>query len=77
MRTTRILIVIGLIAALSPAQLSVFAKQEKRGVAQDEAKKPQDKSTQDPAAKPKEESKPKEEPKTDEREQPTRQKQNT
>lgn len=57
MRTTRILIVVSLLAALSPAQLSVFAKQEKRASAQDEAKNPQEKSAQEPAAKPKEEPK--------------------
>ncbi len=58
MRITRILLIVCLIAALVPAPLSAFTRQEKpESTRQDEANKPQDKSAQEPAAKPKEEPK--------------------
>ena len=56
MRITRILVVVSLIAALTPTPSSAFTGQEKpESSRQDEAKKPQDKSAQEPAPKPNEE----------------------
>ena len=56
MRIIRILVVVSLIAAVTPTPSSAFTGQEKpESSRQDEAKKPQDKSAQEPAAKPKEE----------------------
>jgi photosystem II stability/assembly factor-like uncharacterized protein len=55
-RITRILVVAGLISALTPAPLSAFTSREKlEGSRQNEANQPQDKSAQEPAAKPTEE----------------------
>jgi photosystem II stability/assembly factor-like uncharacterized protein len=57
-RIIRVLLFVSMIAALTPAPLSAFTKQEQpESAPQDEAKKPQDKSAQEPSAKPKEEPK--------------------
>ncbi|HSB10434.1 MAG TPA: glycosyl hydrolase [Blastocatellia bacterium] len=62
MRVTRILLLLSLIAAVTPCPLSALATEQKpQSAKQDETTKPQDKSPQEPAAKPKEEPK-KEEP---------------
>lgn len=58
MRTTHILLVVVLVAALLPTPLSASTKQEKpESARQDAAKKAQDTGAQEPAAKPKEEPK--------------------
>ncbi|MFY9573449.1 MAG: glycosyl hydrolase [Blastocatellia bacterium] len=58
MRITRTLLVVSLVAALMPAPLSALTNSvNPKGVRQDEARNPQDRNGQEPAAKPKEDAK--------------------